>query len=164
MFPPIYPPPPASAAWCVDADANANGAINVADVQFAILYALDPELTCTIGDINGDGECDVSDVQRVISAIYVCPDTAAWYFAFWDCVDTCDWSRVRTPVGSGDSTYIGHGWVIENAGPGCNLSAWTTNGANIFAGDHYWVSGDNWAMEWSEYASGADGCAVEVSW
>lgn len=55
---------PASAASC---DVNADGAVNVVDVQLAINQVL-AILPCTTGDLQHNGQCNVIDVQRVVNA------------------------------------------------------------------------------------------------
>lgn len=47
-------------------DVNADGAVNVSDVQAAVNQALGAA-ACARGDLNGDGTCTVSDVQLVVN-------------------------------------------------------------------------------------------------
>jgi hypothetical protein len=48
-------------------DLNADGIVNISDVQVAIGQALGLS-PCGSADLNGDGACNVIDVQRVIAA------------------------------------------------------------------------------------------------
>jgi len=48
-------------------DLDANGALNVVDVQLAINQALGL-ISCTTADLQQNGQCNVIDVQRVINA------------------------------------------------------------------------------------------------
>ncbi len=48
-------------------DLNADGAVNVLDVQAAIRQALG-QATCSTADLNGDHVCNTVDVQRIITA------------------------------------------------------------------------------------------------
>jgi parallel beta-helix repeat protein len=48
-------------------DINADGLVNVIDIQQAINQALGIS-ACTTGDVSKDGQCNVVDVQRIINA------------------------------------------------------------------------------------------------
>ena len=48
-------------------DVNADGSINVIDVQLGVNQALGVTPSCT-ADLNQDGHCDVIDVQRLVNA------------------------------------------------------------------------------------------------
>ena len=48
-------------------DLNADGSVNILDVQVAVSQALGTA-ACGSGDLNGDGLCNVIDVQRIINA------------------------------------------------------------------------------------------------
>lgn len=159
----LWPPPPvASPVWCVDADVNVTGSVNVSDAQLAINYVLKGQ-NWPICDVNLDAKCTVADVQQIIMAITTCPDVATWYFDFWACEDTCDWARLRTPIGTGEFAYVGHHWVLENLGPYCNLVAYTIEGTPVTDGANFWLSSEHWGLMWEELYSQPEGCALEFS-
>jgi M6 family metalloprotease-like protein len=49
-------------------DLNADGLVNVVDVQLSVNRALGLA-ACTVGDIDGNGLCNVIDVQRIVVAV-----------------------------------------------------------------------------------------------
>jgi hypothetical protein len=51
----------------VSCDLNADGHVNVLDVQLATNQALGTA-ACSTGDLNGDGQCTIVDVMRVVSS------------------------------------------------------------------------------------------------
>lgn len=78
-------PPTLQASPALNAcDLNADGSVNVVDVQLAINQALGM-VQCTNGDLSGDSQCNVVDVQRSINAALGsgCQAGAgiAWYVA-----------------------------------------------------------------------------------
>lgn len=55
------------ASAALSCDLNADGSVNVVDVQLSVNKALGLA-TCGAGDLDGNGSCNIIDVQRVISA------------------------------------------------------------------------------------------------
>jgi hypothetical protein len=49
-------------------DINQDGVVNGADVAAATSQVLNP-VSCGLADLDGDGRCTASDVQRVINAV-----------------------------------------------------------------------------------------------
>ncbi|HLN02906.1 MAG TPA: right-handed parallel beta-helix repeat-containing protein [Bryobacteraceae bacterium] len=110
----------AAPAFVSACDLNADGLVNVIDIQLAIDQALGI-FPCTNGDLNGDGQCNVVDVQRIINATLgagcKAGNGASWYVSPSgndnnSCAQTSPCrqiSQALTIVQPGDTIFVADG-------------------------------------------------------